>query len=69
MKWIKVEDRLPKNDNMVLVFMRDVVSPSMVIVRYMPERKKWDSYGFNHPYGIASLITHWMPLPEEPNEG
>lgn len=58
-EWISVKDRLPENNNPILV--------------YMPEEKGWLRYGIS--IGIIDdgtddkdEVTHWMPLPLPPNE-
>ena len=59
--WISVNDRLPKSNTMVLVFVRGYAD----IGWYDGEHDEWRT-------GMITLdnseITHWMPLPEPPKE-
>ena len=55
MKWINVEDRLPKIGDRVIVWQRQALEA----VRY--EGDKFNRFGANLIY-----VTHWMPLPEPP---
>ena len=52
MKWISVEDRLPERAGTYLVFWREAMT---------------DFYTGNGRW-MKSLATHWMPLPEPPEE-
>lgn len=63
MKWTRVKDRLPKNEEPVLVF-----SENCQYTALMLHKNNWhcicncrDGSG---PYDV----THWMPLPKDPNE-
>jgi hypothetical protein len=68
MKWIRVEDRLPEHHRNVLVFYSVGLSYSIAIgvIRDTDCGELWfylgDSSQINHH------ITHWMPLPEPPEE-
>lgn len=62
-EWIKVEDRLPDLDEEVLYsdgrrIYLGMLDSDMGKVIY------WTHYDSFEDYGI----THWMPLPEKPNE-
>ena len=62
-RWIPVTERLPKDRNeRVLVKIRDahniIGHPDMDTDRYVVD--SWVRWGEN--------VTHWMPLPEPPNE-
>lgn len=65
MNWISVKDRLPEDEEAVLVYYR------------FDDESKMSFYGIltyyvDEPYphwqheGIGLKITHWMPLPEPP---
>ena len=62
-KWIRVEDRLPEKPMNYLIY----VPPCYVNVVYY-NGFEWvvdvGEYCFN-----AYEITHWMPLPEPPEDG
>jgi hypothetical protein len=65
MEWIKVTDRLPEQDEYVLV----LVEMNELYSKYMVG---WYDYGYGFKFnelgkdinGIKA--THWMPLPEPP---
>lgn len=58
-KWISVKDKLPENDNLIVVFYQG----DYVIAYYHPSAKAFDSfdYGWLEDEGV----THWFPLPEK----
>lgn len=60
-EWISIEDRLPNNDNVVLVINKHRVT----IARYFGNESWSGRQGKEHR---LSTITHWMPLPEPPKE-
>ena len=66
-KWISVKDKLPKVDEIVLIYTpKDKVITSACInpIEYRgtfwfyPENNGWNE----------DEVTHWMPLPEPPND-
>ncbi len=57
MEWISVEDRLPDEEGYYWCYIPDQKYVNQTVLMYM------SNYGFNN--GNA---THWMPLPEPPNE-
>jgi len=59
-QWISVKDRLPENDNEVLI----VASGEVTTAFYEAGDFGW-SYGTT---GYETTITHWMPLPKPPEE-
>ena len=64
-KWIPVEERLPKEDEVVLVF-----GGRSIYTAYYGENR-WGGIGWhklNSKYHNCSP-THWMPLPEPPKVG
>jgi hypothetical protein len=83
MEWISVKDRLPEPYDWVLVFAKTAGTnePSpMTLARLTFGETIWE---FLHEYSDTSgagvyqdiewpverkEITHWMPLPESPNE-
>lgn len=58
-KWISVEERMPENDDDVLVF-----SSSGIGLGYYSRCGYWVDYVNTND----ECITHWMPLPEPPKE-
>lgn len=66
-KWISVKDRLPYDDQMVLVpiITKEIPCTEILICRYIKCGHLFRHYGFR---GIKDFIevTHWMPLPEPP---
>jgi hypothetical protein len=70
MNWIPVSERLPENNDRVLVWHYDEVD----MAQYWPwpdnkagnRRGKWEQFDpSGYPFAI-SHVTHWMPLPEPP---
>lgn len=55
--WISVKDKLPENEKLVLVSYK---KRSMDVVWYNHNQKMWMKN--------FATVTHWMPLPEPPNE-
>lgn len=65
-QWISVEDRLPIDRlSKYLVAFRDAGGPIVDMARYFPS-DGWTCDNWDVP---QNLITHWMPLPEAPEEG
>ena len=65
-KWISVKERLPIDRlKKYLVAFRDVGGSIVDMARYFPS-DGWTCDNWDVP---QNLITHWMPLPEAPEEG
>lgn len=62
MKWIKVTDRLPKQDR-VLIYVDDMVYTSWYAIDNFYLR-----LGDKITRNFVENVTHWMPLPEPPTE-
>ena len=61
-EWISVAVRLPENEDYVLAATRTRVGKQNVVRGYyVPETKNW-------VVGMNSNVTHWMPIPELPEE-
>lgn len=58
-KWISVKDRLPEDDDDVLI----LIYGKIIGVGYRINGK-WKSIA----KAKAPVVTHWMPLPEPPKE-
>lgn len=61
--WISVKERLPKDFDQALVYDGDKHYP--IGICHKGESGIWHS---DMAYGMGT-ITHWMPLPEPPEEG
>lgn len=61
-EWISVKDRLPEPGNMYLVW--DGECDECYLAHIDPDNGRW--IGFNFFY--MDHITHWMPLPNPPEE-
>lgn len=65
MKWIKVKDRLPENSGYYLVCHKSNLP-------FTAAFNMWDNQNFTIIGGghdaVIYELTHWMPLPEPPEE-
>jgi hypothetical protein len=59
-EWISVKNRLPEISRQVLTYEKDAVMP--IKVNYIR------NYEGQFSYGKTENISHWMPLPNEPND-
>jgi hypothetical protein len=74
MEWIKCSERLPKNEEMVLVFGKMELGVECLIAMARLRNNEWDINGdigwnpFTDSYWHyeGEQITHWMLLPEPP---
>ena len=65
-QWISVEERMPIDRlKKYLVAFQDAGGPIVDMARYFPS-DGWTCDNWDVP---QALITHWMPLPEAPEEG
>ena len=64
-RWIPVTERLPERDVQVLGWYKD--NP---FSQYRPEVVAWNGNGwvFVYAHRYVTNVTHWMPLPKEPEE-
>jgi len=58
MKWISVDDELPKEPGRYLTYYPDM---------YGCEVSDYDIFGFSMD-GDGYMASHWMPLPEPPTK-
>lgn len=59
MQWISVKDRLPDKGGSYIVHSR--ASGTVFTAHYWARDRRWSGRGIN------LNVTHWMPLPAEPN--
>ncbi len=59
MEWISVEDRLPNNEQRILVSDGDFI----VIDEFIEEE---DDFYLESGLELVDEVSHWMPLPEPP---
>ncbi len=57
-RWFGVEEKLPEEQEWVLTYRNEMIWPA-----YRNSLGEWVDEG-----GIVSYITHWMPLPDPPEE-
>ena len=60
-RWIPVEERLPEDDEMYLVY---TTENTCAVYRYWGDGEWETEWGEDASHDI----THWMPLPEPPKE-
>jgi hypothetical protein len=62
MKWISVKKKLPKNDDWVLVWSTKLEGMERIgcVITKLLHSDSW--YCIPNRY-----VTHWMPLPKQPN--
>ena len=65
-RWIPVTERLPERDVQVLGWYKD--NP---FSQYRHEVVAWNGNGwvFVYAHRYVTNVTHWMPLPDAPEEG
>jgi hypothetical protein len=61
--WISVDDRLPDEDQDVLVCRK--VGVGVMVMGYRQYKGLWYPYGYPHP---DPAVTHWMSLPTPPKQ-
>lgn len=59
MQWISVKDRLPDEGGSYIV--HSGASGKVFTAHYWPRDRRWSGRGIN------LNVTHWMPLPAEPD--
>lgn len=77
-KWVSVEDRLPPCDfefcetgehvsNVVLIHSAATCGFNMGM-GHVNEDGVWNAYSGEHDFMNVLMVTHWMPLPDAPQE-
>ena len=61
-KWISVKKMFPKHKQVVLAY----VDPCVEIVQWNEADELWEA---DAGWFKLDSVTHWMPLPEPPEEG
>ena len=64
--WISVKDRLPEDGGYVVC-----IAKRNPFSRFMPMAARIEKNGLVNPITeqYISYVTHWMPLPEPPEDG
>ena len=74
-EWIPVTERLPDNKEHDWVLAQVVEDNGFMhipnVMEYRQQRNDWldETYGWLSEHNGAFTVTHWMPLPEAPEEG
>lgn len=82
MEWIKCSHRLPEPNSKLLAYAKDAFSDHYTIISAVYYDKfemkggkpKYEFHEYCHcsgmewDYMMIEDVTHWMPLPEPPNE-
>ena len=66
--WISVKDRLPENEQYVILWTKTGV---MKYAKYLDDEphRPWITYDENGSCRAwDNVVTHWMPMPEPPKE-
>ena len=68
MGWIKCSERLPEEGQKIIIFMPNFINGSWTETAFFGSNGSWCLSA-----SILSIektkITHWMPLPDPPEEG
>ena len=67
MKWTSLKEAYPPKDTYVLVYKGDFIGDMMDVFCYEGGDTWKDCYGYSSTTE-GEGITHWMPLPEPPQE-
>ena len=67
-KWISVKDKLPDNDQTVIVAMYSNFKRKVFVSPMLYLQKTWHDISEGQPLDLEYEVTHWQSLPEPPNE-
>jgi len=65
-EWISVKDKLPEEDEMMILFYS--TEGGVCSGNYEVEEEVYYSLDYIGGAGYRKSVTHWMPLPEPPKE-
>lgn len=70
-RWISVEERLPEGEVLAANFAKGTYGYKEYIIGYVfpPRVTEPGGYYAENDYETLHDVTHWMPLPEPPEEG
>ena len=70
MEWVKVEDRLPKDENNNIYCLVYDTYSGIIVRPYNQAHNCWDGEDADDHYteAVGGTITHWQPLPERPTK-
>ena len=69
-EWVSVDDRLPEEGEYVLCVLKGFnYGGKIQVCKFVPADKFKDKPYFEHFRNGFPSVTHWMPLPEPPEEG
>lgn len=64
-EWISMKDRQPEHDTLVITF----TPPHIINIQWywiLDDGPKWSMLSRDNP--LHNMITHWMPIPNPPEE-
>lgn len=67
MQWIATQDQLPTNDDYVLLYV-DLTELANGRKCGTYEIGLWDGIDWRHGGDRNGIVSHWMPLPEKPEQ-
>lgn len=67
-KWISVEEKLPEERGTYLTVVRCLKGTWVEINNYDHLEERWEHDIVEYSEDVTEFVTHWMPLPEPPEE-
>ena len=62
-RWIPVSEKLPKDNQEVLIY-ADLIAKGV----HSTKSRQWSADGYYYHGDWYDTVTHWMPLPQPPEE-